>query len=268
MKSIIIVLFCLASGFSLGSIAGTSMSMAFTIDLPAGPYIGAIMGGLFGLLLSPFFILRKVRDNKFEILVLCFTLAFPVALISGLTRIPWLSIGLTLATILSVFIHTGKKVDGGAPPLYSRKSLLIFPLIAIIFAVFVAYKMEDKTLPDNVPALIELMGDNDLSIHTAAARKLMKHGKEPFLSALHHKNPSVRAVAAHFLGLLHDPTAQDALIKSSRDPDHYVRMWSAFSLGEIGSEKALPVLELLMRDKENVVRLKAEESISKIKKRQ
>jgi len=268
MKNLIIALFCLVSGLSLGSIAGISMSMAFKINLPAGPYIGAVTGGLLGLLLSPFFILRKVRHNKFEILVLCFTLAFPVALVSGLTRNPWLAIGLTLATILSVYIHTIKNGDYDRLPLYSRKTLLIFPLIAIGFATLVTYIMEDEMIPDNVPALIELMGDNDISVHTAAAKKLMKYGKEPFLSALQHKSPNVRAVAAHFLGLLHDQTAQDALIESSHDPDHYVRMWSAFSLGEIGDEKSLPVLEILSSDKENVVRLKAKEAIRKVKKRQ
>ncbi len=267
MKNLIIVWFCLASGLSFGSIAGTAMLMAFAIELPAGSYIGAISGGILGLLLSPFFLLVKDRDNIFEILVLCFSLAFPVALISGLTRMPWLSIGLTLATILSVYIHTLKKVDDVALPLSSRKSLLVFPLVAIIVASLLAYNTEDKMLSDNVPALIELMGDNDLNTHTAAARKLMKHGKDPFLTALDHKNPNVRAVAAHFLGLLHDPSVQDALIKSSSDPDHYVRMWSAFSLGEIGNEKGLQVLKELSQDGERVVRLEAEEAISKIQKR-
>jgi len=267
MRYVIIVLFCLVAGLSLGNVAGTSMSMTFGLDLPAGPYIGAVMGGMLGLLLSPLFLLKKVRSNIFEILVLCFSLAFPVAVISGLAKRPWLSIGLTLATVLSVYILALKKVDDADAPLFSKKKLLIVPLVAIVIASLAAYRSEDKMLPDDVPTLIELMGDNDLAVHTAAARKLMKHGKEPFLTALHHKNPNVRAVAAHFLGLLHDPSVQDALIESATDPDHYVRMWSAFSLGEIGDEKALPTLTALMKDKERVVRDRAEESIAKLQKR-
>lgn len=267
MQYVIIVLFCLVAGLSLGNVAGTSMSMAFGHDFAAGPYIGAVTGGLLGLLLSPLFLSRKVRSNIFDMLVLCFSLAFPVAAISGLARQPWFSIGLTLATVLSVYILAYKKVDNADAPLSSKKKFLLFPLVAIVIASFAAFRSEDKMLPDDVPTLIELMGNNDLAIHTAAARKLMKHGKEPFLTALHHKNPNVRAVAAHFLGLLHDPSVQDELIKSAYDPDHYVRMWSAFSLGEIGDEKALPTLIALTKDKERVVRDRAEESIAKLQKR-
>ncbi len=266
MNKLTIILFCLVAGVALGNIAGTSMSMALAIDSPVGPYIGAVMGGMLGLFLSPLFMLRRVRGNVFEMLVLCFSLAFPVALSSGLTGRPWLSIGLTLATTLSVYILSLKKTHDAVSSIFNTR-LLVFPLVAIIISFGTAYMSEDKMLPDDVPTLIELMGDNNIRVHTAAARKLMKHGKEPFLSALHHKNPNVRAVAAHAIGLLHDPSAQDALIASSSDPDHYVRMWSAFSLGEIGNEQAIPILTALLTDKEKVVRDEAEEALAKIQKR-
>jgi hypothetical protein len=248
------------------------MSMAFGLDLPAGPYIGAIQGGILGILLSPLFLLRKVRSNIFEILVLCFALAVPVAMISGFARQPWFSIGLTLATVLAVYILALRKVNNTEVPLSSKKKLLIVPLVAIVIASLAAYRTGDKMLPDDVPTLIELMGNNDMVVNTDAARKLMKHGKEPFLTALHNENPNVRAMAAHFLGLLHDPSVQGALIESATDPDHYVRMWSAYSLGEIGDEKALPALTALTKDKddkdkEGVVRVYAEEAIAKLKKR-
>jgi len=267
MTNMVIVLFCLVSGLSLGNVAGTSMSMAFGMDLPAGSYIGAVMGGILGLLLSPLFLLRKVRSNIFEILALCFSLAFPVAIISSLARQPWFSIGLTLATVFFVYILALRKINDVDAPLSSRKHLLIVPLVAIVIASLAAYWAEDKMLPDDVPTLIELMGDNDMAINTDAARKLVKHGKEPFLTALHHKNPNVRAMAAHFLGLFHDPSVQVALIESATDPDHYVRMWSAYSLGDIGDEKALPTLKALTKDKEDVVRVYAEEAIAKLQKR-
>jgi len=267
MTNLIIVLFCLISGLSLGNIAGTSMTMSLGLDLPAGPYIGAVMGGILGLLLSPLFLLGKVRNNIFEILVLCFSLAYPVAVISSLARQPWFSIGSTLATVLSVYILASKKGNDADTSLSSKKKLLIVPLVAIAISSLAAYWAEDKKLPDDVPTLIELMGENDMVVNTDAARKLMKHGKEPFLTALHHKNPKVRAMAAHFIGLIHDPSVQDALIKSATDPDHYVRMWSAFSLGEIGDEKALPTLTALTKDKEEVVRVDAEEAIAKLQRR-
>lgn len=267
MTNYLIVLFCLAAGLSLGNIAGTSMSMALGLDLPAGPYIGAVMGGILGLLFSPLFLLRKVRSNIFEILALCFSLAVPVAVISSLARQPWFSIGLTLATVISVYIFALRRGDDAGAPLSSKKKILYAPLVAIVLASFAAYWSEDKRLPDDVPTLIELMGDNDMAVHTDAARKLMKLGKEPFLTALHHKNPNVRAVAAHFLGLLHDPSVQATLIESANDPDHYVRMWSAFSLGVIGNEKSLPTLTALTKDKVEVVRVDAQEAIAKLEKR-
>ena len=267
MTNILIVLFCLAAGLSLGNIAGTSMSMALGLDLPAGPYIGAVMGGILGLLFSPLFLLRKVRSNIFEILALCFSLAVPVAVISSLARQPWFSIGLTLATVISVYIFALLRGDDAGTPLSSKKKILYAPLVAIVLASFAAYWSEDKRLPDDVPTLIELMGDNDMAVHTDAARKLMKRGKEPFLTALHHKNPNVRAVAAHSLGLLHDPSVQDVLIETSRDSDKYVRMWVAFSLGRIGDKTALPTLQLLAKDREEIVRSCAEESINAIQRK-
>lgn len=267
MTNLLIVLFCLAAGLSLGNIAGTSMSMALGLDLPVGPYIGAVMGGVLGLLFSPLFLLNKVRSNVFEILALCFSLAVPVAVISSLARQPWFSIGLTLATVISVYIFALWRGDDGGTPLSSKKKILYAPLAAVVLASFAAYWSEYKRLPDDVPTLIEMLGDNDMGVHTDAARKLMKRGKEPFLTALHHKNPNVRAVAAHSLGLLHDPSVQDVLIETSRDADKYVRMWAAFSLGRIGDKTALPTLQLLAKDREEIVRSYAAESIKAIQQK-
>jgi HEAT repeat protein len=44
-------------------------------------------------------------------------------------------------------------------------------------------------------------------------------------------------------------------------------MWSAFSLGVIGDEKALPTLTTLTKDKVEVVRVYAQEAIAKLEKR-
>ncbi len=267
MKTIIIILFCLVSGLSLGAIAGTSMSMAFEIDLPAGPYIGAIFGGVLGLLFSPLFILRRANRNIFAILVLCFSLSFPVSLISGLTRNSWLAAGLTMVAMLSTYYLSTRDGSADEKDLFSRKQIYIIPFLCVMVASIVAYNYEDKSLPIDIPALIEMMGDNDISRHMAAARKLKTYGKAPFLIAIKHENPNVRAVAAHFLGLLKDPSVQDVLIEASKDPDPYVRMWTAFSLGQIGDTKALPALRSLAKDSKRIVQSEAEEAINKIQKR-
>jgi len=76
MTNLLIVLFCLAAGLSLGNIAGTSMSMALGLDLPAVPYIGAVMGGILGLLFSPLFLLRKCAATSSRYLLYASLLLF------------------------------------------------------------------------------------------------------------------------------------------------------------------------------------------------
>ncbi|TAN37941.1 MAG: HEAT repeat domain-containing protein [Nitrospirae bacterium] len=267
MEAIIIILFCIVAGLSLGSIAGLTMTMALSVDLTAGPYIGAIYGGMLGLLLSPLFMLRRANKNIFAVLVMCFTLSFPVAVIAGFTKMLWVAVGLTMLSMLSVYYFSMKDGFVTEKKLHVRKRIFIVPLFCIIVAATIAYSSEDKSVPSDIPALIEMLGDNDIGRHMAAARKLKAYGKAPFLTAIKHQNPNVRSVAAHFLGLLNDPSVQDVLIETSKDPDQYVRMWTAFSLGRIGDKKALPTLQLLAQDREEIVRLRAEEAINEIQRK-
>ena len=186
MNKLTIILFCLVAGVALGNIAGTSMSMALAIDSPVGPYIGAVMGGMLGLFLSPLFMLRRVRGNVFEMLVLCFSLAFPVALSSGLTGRPWLSIGLTLATTLSVYILSLKKthdaVSLGWLSIVNTRPLIL--PCAFICMLFQKQRWKIKCCP-MMCRLVELIGDNNLSVHTADARKFtFQHSTETLLGAL------------------------------------------------------------------------------------
>jgi len=112
-----------------------------------------------------------------------------------------------------------------------------------------------------------MMGDNDMAVHTAAGRKLLNYGKEPFLTGLQHPDPRVRNRAAHFLGLLGDPSVQNDLVKASKDSDAHVRMWVAFSLGKIGDLEALPSLQELAADEQEIVRREAKEAIEEVKNR-
>ena len=267
MDAIIIASFCIASGLSLGIIAGLTMTMALSIELTAGPYIGAVYGAVLGLLLSPFFIFKRDSENIHAVLVLCFTLSVPVALVAGFTKILWVAVALTVLSMFSVYffsIKSGLINRRGLPVL---KRTFVIPLLCIIVAASIAYRSEDKSLPNDIPALIEMMGDNDMVRNTAAARKLMVHGKDPYLIAIKHRNPNVRSMAAHWLGLLNDSSAQGVLIEASKDPDAHVRMWVAFSLGRIGDKAALPTLQLLAKDREEIVRSYAQESINAIQRR-
>jgi hypothetical protein len=172
-----------------------------------------------------------------------------------------------MVTMLSVYYLLTRDSSADEKELLSRKQIYIIPFLCLIMASVVAYKYVDKSLPSDIPSLIEMMGNNDISRHMAAARKLKTYGKEPFLIAIKNKNPNVRAVAAHFLGLLKDPSVQDVLIEASKDPDPYVCMWTAFSLGQIGDTKALPALRALAKNSEKIVQSKSEEAIDKIQRR-
>lgn len=267
MKTFFIILFCIISWLSLGAVSGTAMVMTASIDLAIGTYIGAVKGTVIGLLCSPFFILKRTHNNIFEVLVICFIISFPIALISGLTVNPSLAIVLTVLSYMSVYFLLLKNNSSDKSTLFSKKTIYVIPVVCLIIASVVAYNYENKSLPDDIPSLIKMMGDNDIGRHMAAARKLKTYGKEPFLIAIKHKNPNVRARAAHFLGLLNDPSVEATLIEASTDTDSHVRMWVAFSLGEIGDKEALPTLNILVNDKEKIVSNKAQEAIKIIENR-
>ena len=262
MKSTFILLFCVVCGVCLGGAAAVVMSA--TIQTPAF-YAGSLVGAVLALLFSPLFLMKVDHPSIFPAMVIAFVLAFPVAILSGLTRSPWSGITLTAISILSIYYHflfRAASKDGDA---IKRKRVYVVPLLCLTTAAVLAYTYDP--LPDNISSLIEMMGDNNTAVHTAAGRKLLKYGKGPFLSGLQHPDPRVRNRAAHFLGLLGDPSVQNELIKASKDSDPHVRMWIAFSLGKIGNSEALPCLHELAADEQEIVRRQAKEAIDEVKNR-
>jgi len=266
MKGAYIFFFC--------SIAGACFGLVAAIGFVGSPVViiglsyGAALGGVLGVLFSPFFVAKRNAQNIFQVIVMCFLLSFPVAVISGFTGRPEFAILLTALTVFATYLVLLRTGFNDEARLFRNKTVYIVPLLSLIGGGLLAYNYTTKFLPDDIPALIEMLGRNEEELHSAAASKLRRYGKEPLLSALKHSNPLVRARAAHLLGLLKDPTVQEVLITMTKDSDAHVRMWSAFSLGEIGNEKALPVLALLAKDQVEVVRLEAVEAIEKIKKRE
>jgi hypothetical protein len=267
MKIVFIILFCVISWLSLGAIASNTMMMAMSIDLPEGTYIGAVEGTLIGLLCSPLIILKRKHKHIFTILSICFVVAFPIALISGFTGNPRLAKGLSIFSYLSVYYLLVRDSSPDEIALFEKKIIYVVPVLCLIVASVVAYNYEDPSIPKDIPSLIEMMGDNDIGRHMDAARKLKAYGKAPFLIAIKHENPNVRARAAHFLGLFKEASVQDVLIDASADSDPHVRMWLAYSLGQIGDSKALPALKVLANDKEEIVSSQAKEAIEQIQKR-
>ncbi len=268
MKTVFIIIFCTLSWISLGLIAGNVMLITMSIDIAPATVIGATYGAKLGLLFSLFFISKRKHENIFTILAICFVLSFPIALISGFTANHWLAIVLTALSYLSVYYILLRGDSHEEKLLFNKKTIYIIPLLCLFVASTVAYNYEDKSLPDDMQALIELMGDNNIGTHTDAARKLRKvYGKEPFLIAIKHEDHRVRAVAAHFLMSYKEVSVQEALIETSKDSNEHVRMWVAFSLGKIGNADSLPTLNILVNDKAEIVSRHAEEAIGKVQKR-
>jgi HEAT repeat protein len=63
------------------------------------------------------------------------------------------------------------------------------------------------------------------------------------------------------------PRVRAALLAAAGDRDAHVRMWAAFSLGEVANEAALPVLAELAKDPMDFVATMATEAIRKIENR-
>jgi HEAT repeats len=123
-------------------------------------------------------------------------------------------------------------------------------------------------LPSDKAGLMQAMGSNDMAVNFAAAEKFGRlFGALGMLEALQHPNANTRAVAAHFLMDHPSPEVEAALVERTADPDEYVRMWCAFSLGKIGSERSRQVLQHLTHDKSEVVARRAAEALEELQTR-
>ena len=122
----------------------------------------------------------------------------------------------------------------------------------------------EPVLPSDLPGLMDAMGDYDMRVSFAAARRVQRlFGKEGLFQALKHPNSYTRSKAAHFLMDFSGPDVEAALTAASSDPDKHVRMWCAWSLGESGTTAVLPALENLGQDPEDIVRSEAAEALGK-----
>jgi HEAT repeat protein len=124
-------------------------------------------------------------------------------------------------------------------------------------------------VPDDLPGLLEAMGSNDMRVHFAASEKVKNtFGEQGLIAALRYNNAGTRARAAMWLHHFRTPEARAALVTASGDRDDHVRMWVAYSLGEIGTSADMATLERLAGDPAAIVGLKAAEAIQKLKARE
>jgi HEAT repeat protein len=125
-------------------------------------------------------------------------------------------------------------------------------------------------LPDDLASLLHLLDcTQNLDTKHCAMEKIQEaYGAPALLGALAGENACIRSEAAHGLMLYRNDRVEAALIQAGGDVDPHVRMWAAFSLGEIGDAHALPILAVLEKDRKDFVAAMAIEARGKIRKRE
>lgn len=103
--------------------------------------------------------------------------------------------------------------------------------------------------------------------HCAMATIRDSFGEPALRDALRGESACIRAEAAHGLAVYREARVEAALIAAGRDRDAHVRMWAAYSLGEVGGEAALPLLSDLEKDRHDFVAAMAIEAVRKIENR-
>lgn len=143
-----------------------------------------------------------------------------------------------------------------------------FAVIVILLAMLSGGVSCAPGLPNDLPALMDAMGSNDMRINFAAARRVDElYGEEGLLRALEHENANTRAVAAHFLMNHPGAETQNALLQATRDPNEHVRMWAVFSLGKIGDRVAYQRVREMRMDSSPTVSREADEAIARLTER-
>jgi HEAT repeat protein len=120
------------------------------------------------------------------------------------------------------------------------------------------------------PALLTLTDGSDQGLAAAALDALGKSGDKTVTKTLLEKlaNPDFpdarKGALILALGNLKDPSAVEALVGIAKngDEDRIRRMYAADSLGKIGDEKAIPVLEALLGDGDALVRAYASSALA------
>ncbi len=87
--------------------------------------------------------------------------------------------------------------------------------------------------------------NEDWLVRTLAIRDLVRCGdSEGITRALGHRSPEVRYLATAALGILEAESSLDSLHRLLREaPESTVRSQAAISIGQVGSEESIPILE-------------------------
>lgn len=132
----------------------------------------------------------------------------------------------------------------------------------------IADVLKDLGIKEMIPALIELLKNEEASVRAKAARCLAaldaQEAIPELLKLLEDKTGYVRASAIRSLGELGAQEAITAIIKLLNDTDTLVRMTGVIALGELGAKGSIPELVRLMKDTDNNVRRYTGEALAQL----
>jgi HEAT repeat protein len=110
--------------------------------------------------------------------------------------------------------------------------------------------------PTALPSLLKTLEDQDARVRRAVVSALGATGDPEALPALSKmlwdNSALVRAGAAEALGKLADPRAAAPLCQKLTDPDPGVRWYCVRALGAVGGLAAVPLLEPLLHDNNEI----------------
>lgn len=122
-----------------------------------------------------------------------------------------------------------------------------------------------------VPLLVQSLSDENPQVRRLSAAALGATGnveavKQLCHSLLHDSSVGVRRTAGDALSDIGDSSAQSSMIESLKDQNKLVRWRAARFLNDLGTEEALPALELAKEDPEYEVQLEIKAAIARIQK--
>lgn len=99
------------------------------------------------------------------------------------------------------------------------------------------------------PLLQMLLGGEELDSPAAMAlRKIGSPAVESLIELLSHPNPSIRSTVAYILGGIGDARVIEPLTRLATDSDEGVRIAMVEALAELGGDRAVAVLKLMLND--------------------
>jgi HEAT repeat protein len=155
------------------------------------------------------------------------------------------------------------------------RSVLV--LLAGLIPVLVGCKASSTSPPSKeLQSLIVKLRNDEPFIKAKAALELSRYGAAAasavpdLMDCLGHEDPNVRQNAALALGKIGSASkaAIPALARALNDPEWTVRRNAAGALGDIGDSKAMPILEKVKKDPNEMSSVKnaALDSIQKLRR--